>query len=145
MSVMPLTNSYLNTILVHMLWHSGELHILAPLALLFVFAILIKHNIMKDKCLISKFYMQNPFAIDSRIYSLKIEWPGQPRPLFSSRDILSLHSKRDGAQSQFAHYDGIWGINCRLLCRHRVIHLVVNTVLSLNRGGVTNANLNLVP
>ena len=32
---MPLTNSYLITILVHMLWHSGELHILAPLALLF--------------------------------------------------------------------------------------------------------------
>ena len=31
---MPLTNSYLTTILVHMLWHSGELHILAPLALL---------------------------------------------------------------------------------------------------------------
>ena len=33
--LMPLTNSYLTTILVHMLWHSGELHILAPLALLF--------------------------------------------------------------------------------------------------------------
>ena len=32
--LMPLTNSYLTTILVHMLWHSGELHILAPLALL---------------------------------------------------------------------------------------------------------------
>ena len=35
--LMPLTNSYLTTILVHMLWHSGELHILAPLALLFIF------------------------------------------------------------------------------------------------------------
>ena len=33
--LMPLTNSYLTTILVHMLWHSGELHILAPLALLY--------------------------------------------------------------------------------------------------------------
>ena len=32
--LMPLTNSYLTTILVHMLWHSGELHILASLALL---------------------------------------------------------------------------------------------------------------
>ena len=32
---MPLTNSYLTTILVHMLWYSGELHLLAPLALLF--------------------------------------------------------------------------------------------------------------
>ena len=32
---MPLTNSYLTTILLHMLWHSGELLILAPLALLF--------------------------------------------------------------------------------------------------------------
>ena len=32
--LMPLTNSYLTTILVHMLWHSGELHLLAPLALL---------------------------------------------------------------------------------------------------------------
>ena len=34
--LMPLTNSYLTTILVHMLWYSGELHILAPLALLLV-------------------------------------------------------------------------------------------------------------
>ena len=33
--LMPLTNSYLTTILVCMFWHSGELHILAPLALLF--------------------------------------------------------------------------------------------------------------
>ena len=31
---MPLTNSYLTTIPVYMFWHSGELHILAPLALL---------------------------------------------------------------------------------------------------------------
>ena len=36
--LMPLTNSYLTTILVHMLWHSGEFHLLAPLALLFHFA-----------------------------------------------------------------------------------------------------------
>ena len=34
--LMPLTNSYLTTILVHMLWQSGELHILAPWALLFI-------------------------------------------------------------------------------------------------------------
>ena len=32
--LMPLINSYLTTILVRMLWHSGELHILTPLALL---------------------------------------------------------------------------------------------------------------
>ena len=35
---MPPTKSYLITILVHMLWHSGELHILASIALLLVFA-----------------------------------------------------------------------------------------------------------
>ena len=31
---MPLINSYLTSKVLHMLWHSGELHILAPLALL---------------------------------------------------------------------------------------------------------------
>ena len=36
--LMPPTKSYLIAILVHMLWHSGELHILASIALLLVFA-----------------------------------------------------------------------------------------------------------
>ena len=35
--LLPMTNSYLTTIRVHKLWHSGELHILAPLALLLSF------------------------------------------------------------------------------------------------------------
>ena len=50
--LMPLTNSYLITILVHMLWHSGELHILAPLALLLCSTLStrpLKHGLVQHK------------------------------------------------------------------------------------------------
>ena len=42
---MPLTNSYLIIMLVHMFWHAGELHMIAPLALLF-------HTMSKNVCVL---------------------------------------------------------------------------------------------
>ena len=66
--LMPLTNSYLTTILVHMLWHSGELHILAPLALLFYVKLLSE---LPESMLAISLTTGNKLHIKIRIFSFQ--------------------------------------------------------------------------